>query len=113
MGCTQSQCKNFSLWHTNALLQPIKRCQPFDLVSTDYLTLPKGKGGYKMVLLITDTFSMFVWAYRLKSAGTGQTMLDGLWNLSFHYWKPDTLMTDGGLHFDNEEVRAYCEAQDI
>src|SRR6266481_1589400 len=110
-GC--AQCKNFGLRHTNALLQPIKRHQPFDLVSADYLTLPKGKGGYMTVLLIMDTFSTFVWAYRLKPAGTGKTTLDGLRNLSFHYQKPDTLMTDGGLHFDNEEVGAYCKAQDI
>src|SRR6266481_9401180 len=110
-GC--AQCKNFGLRHTNALLQPIKRCQPFDLVSADYLTLPKGKGGYKTVLLITDTFSTFVWAYRLKSAGTGKTTLDSLQNLSVHYQKPNTLMTDGGSHFNNEEVQAYCEAQDI
>src|SRR6266481_4705080 len=86
---------------------------PFDLISTDYLTLPKGKGGYKMVLLMIDTFSNFVWAYRLKSAGTGKTKLDSLRNLVLHYQKPDTIMTDGGSHFDNEEVQGYCEAQDI
>ena len=51
---------------------------PFDLISADYLTLPKGKGGYKTVLLIIDTYSSFVWGYKLKTAGTGKTMLDGL-----------------------------------
>src|SRR6266481_7063799 len=86
---------------------------PFDLISADYLTLPKGKGGYKMVLLMIDTFSNFVWAYRLKSAGTGKTTLDGLRNLVLHYRKPDTIMTDGGSHFNNEEVQGYCEVQDI
>src|SRR6266481_5882427 len=86
---------------------------PFDLISADYLTLPKGKGGYKTVLLMIDTFSNFVWAYRLKSAGTRKTTLDGLRNLVLHYRKPDTIMTDGGSYFDNEEVQQYCEAQDI
>src|SRR6266481_5769705 len=86
---------------------------PFDLISADYLTLPNGKGGYKMVLLMIDTFSNFIWAYKLKLAGTGKTTLDGLRNLVLHYWKPDTIMTDGGSHFDNEEVQGYCEVQDI
>src|SRR6266481_8134430 len=86
---------------------------PFDLISTDYLTLLKGKGGYKTVLLMIDTFSNFIWAYRLKSAGTGKMTLDGLRNLVLHYWKPDTIMTDGGSHFNNEEVQGCCEVQDI
>src|SRR6266481_10001739 len=86
---------------------------PFDLISADYLTFLKGKGGYKMVLLMIDTFSNFVLAYRLKLAGTGKTTLNSLRNLVLHYQKPDTIMTDGGLHFNNEEVQGYCEAQDI
>ena len=42
------------------------------------MTLPKGKGGYKTVLLIIDTYSSFVWGYKLKTARTGKMMLDGL-----------------------------------
>ena len=30
-----------------------------------------------------------------------------------HYWKPGTTMTDGSSHFDNEEVRRYCEMHNI
>ena len=77
---------------------------PLDLVSADYLSLPKGKGGYKTVLMIIDTHSSFVWAYKLKTAGTGKTTLDGLRDVVLCFWKPGTTMTDGGLHFDNEEV---------
>ena len=29
------------------------------------------------------------------------------------YWKPSATMTDGGSHFDNEEVRGYCEVHGI
>src|SRR6266481_1518051 len=75
------QCKNFGPWFINSLLQPIRRHEPFDLVSADYLSLPMGKGGFKTVLLVTDTFSNFVWVYKLKSAGTGKTTLMGLQDL--------------------------------
>ena len=68
--------------------------EPFDLVSADYLSLLTGKGGFKTVLLITDTFSNFVWVYKLKSAGTGKMMLMGLQDLCLHYRQLDTFMTD-------------------
>jgi transposase InsO family protein len=110
-GC--SRCKNFGPKVTNALLQPIKRREPFDLVSADYLSLPKGKGGFKTVLLLTDTFSTFTWAYKLKCAGTGTTTVKGLKDLQLHYRTPDTLMTDGGSHFNNNEVKTFCDSHDI
>ncbi len=103
------RCKNFGPQFINSLLRPIKWWEPFDLISADYLSLPRGKGGYKTVLLVTDTFSTFVWAYKLKSAGTGKSMLTGLQDLCLHYCKPDAFMTDGGSHFDNNEVNKFCE----
>ena len=83
------------------------------MISADYLSLPKGKGGFKTVLLVTDTFSTFIWAYKLKSTGTGKTTLVGLRDLLLHYRKPDGFMTDGGSHFDNEEVDTYCRENNI
>ena len=70
MGCPR--CKNFGPQYINSLLRPSNHQEPFNLISADYLTLLKGKGGFKMVLLITDMFSTFVWAYKLKSTGTGK-----------------------------------------
>ena len=58
---------------------------PFDLISANYLTLPKGKGGYKMVLLIIDTHLSFIWGYKLKTAGMGKTTLDGLQDVVLRY----------------------------
>ena len=77
---------------------------PFDPISADYLSLLKGKGGYKTVLMIIDTHSSFMWAYKLKTAGTGKTMLDGLWDVVLRFWKPGTTMMDSGSHFNNKEV---------
>ena len=80
-----SRCKNFGPQYINSLLRPIKCREPFDLLSADHLSLPKGKGGFKTILLVTDTFSTFIWAYKLKSAGTGKMMLSVLWDLCLHY----------------------------
>ena len=81
---------------------------PLDLVSTNYLSLPKGKGGYKTVLMLCNRYPLIlhvgIQTLKLKMAGTGKTTLDGLWDVVLRFWKPGTTMMDGGLHFDNEEV---------
>src|SRR6266481_5323884 len=102
--CTR--CKNFGPQFINSLLQPIKWREPFDLLCADYLSLPKGKGGSKTVLLFTDMFSGFVWAYVLKTAGTGKTTLARLCDLCLRCCIPEVLMTDGRPNLDNEEVNS-------
>jgi transposase InsO family protein len=105
------QCKNFGSSHLHALMYPITRCHPFELLVADYLSLPKGKGGYHTVLLILNTYSRFMWGFKFKTSGTAKTTLDGLRTVTNAFRPPETLMTDGGSHFNNGDVRSWCEAQ--
>ena len=104
------QCKNFGSTQLHALLYPITRRHPFELLVADYLSLPKGKGGFHTVLLILDTYSQYVWGFKLKTSSTAKTTLNGLSAVSHMFRAPETLMTDGGSHFNNGDVRAWCEA---
>ena len=104
------QCKNFGAMHLHALLDPITRRHPFELLVADYLSLPKGKGGYHTVLLILDMFSQYVWGYKLKVHRMGWTTVDGLKSIQQTFKVPETFMMDGGTHFNNGDVRAWCEA---
>ena len=106
------QCKNFGSSHLHALMYPITRRHPFELLVADYLSLPKGKGGYHTVLLILDTYSRFTWGFKLRTNGTAKTTLDGLKMITHTFRPPETLMTDGGSHFNNGDVHAWCKAQD-
>ncbi|KAJ3893819.1 hypothetical protein GG344DRAFT_42431 [Lentinula edodes] len=51
------ECKNFGTTHLHALLNPITRRHPFELLVGDYLSMSKGKGGYKTIGLYLDTYS--------------------------------------------------------
>lgn len=106
------QCKNFGATHLNSLLEPIIRRHPFELFVADYLTMPKSKGGFTNVLLIIDTYSQFVWGFKLKNHGTAKSTVAGLESIRHNFSTPETLMTDGGKHFDNEEVKIWCEKHD-
>jgi len=102
-------CKNFGGTYLHALLNPITRRHPLELLVGDYLTLPAGKGGYHTVGLYLDTFSQHVFGYMYKTAGSAKTTIDSL-NRTFSTFAPwETFMSDGGRHFDNKEVREFCD----
>ena len=105
------QCKLFGPSHLHALMDPITRRHPFELVVADYLSLPKGRGGFHSILLLVDVFSQYVWGFKFRHHGTAKTTLAGLDHLEHMFRAPEALMTDGGSHFDNREVKAWCEAR--
>jgi transposase InsO family protein len=97
----------------NALLQPIRRVQPFNLVCGDYLSLPAGIGNFKTLGVYIDTCSNFIWASKFKDAGTNKTTISSLQGICLDYATPGTFMSDGGSHFKNRQVSSFCEENNI
>ena len=104
-----ARCKNFGGTHLHALLQPITRRHPFELLVGDYLSMPPGKGGYHTIGLYLDTFSQHVWGYKYKTAGTGKTTVKALDDIYGSFAPAEVFMSDGGKHFKNNEVQQCCE----
>ena len=104
-----AKCKNFGGTHLHALLQPITRRHPFELLVGDYLSMPPGKGGYHTVGLYLDTFSQHVWGFKFKTAGTGKTTVKALEEIYGGFAPAEVFMSDGGKHFKNNEVQQCCE----
>jgi len=100
------QCKNFSTTH--ALLEPIIRWHPFELLVGNYLSMPTGKGGYHTLGLYLDTFSQHLWVMKFKMAGTAKTTVDSLSTIFNAYTAAEAFMSDGGKHFDNAMVKEFC-----
>lgn len=103
-----ARCKNFGTPKTNALLEPITRRHPFELLVGDYLSMPTGKGGYHTLGLFLDTFSQHLWVTKHKTAGTAKTTIDSLAMIFNNFTSAETFMTDGGRHFNNQDVKNYC-----
>lgn len=103
-----AKCKNFGSPKLNALLEPITRRHPFELLVGDYLSMPTGKGGYHTLGLYLDTFSQHLWVTKFKTAGTAKTTIDSLSVIFNNFAPAETFMTDGGKHFNNEAVKEYC-----
>ena len=65
------------------------------------------------MLLIIDVFSQYIWGFKLKHHGTAKHTINGLHTVTHTFQAPETFMTDGGSHFNNGNVRAWCEANGI
>ena len=81
-------CKNFGSTHLHALLDPITRRHPFELLVGDYLSMPTGKGGYHTVGLYLNTYSQHIWGFKYKIAGSAKTTRDGLNNIFQAFYPP-------------------------
>jgi hypothetical protein len=104
-----ARCKNFGGTHLHALLQPITRCHPFELLVGDYLSMSLGKGGYHTVGLYLNTFTQHIWGFKYKMASTGKTTVKALENIYGGFAPVEVFMSDGRKHFKNNEVRQCCE----
>jgi hypothetical protein len=107
------RCKSFGPTHIHSLLEPITRRHPFELFVADYLSMPVGVGGYHTIALLMDAFTRFRWGFKLKTKGTAKTTLAALQFICNMFNTPESLMTDGGPHFDCGPVRDYCEKEGI
>jgi hypothetical protein len=103
------RCKGFGTTHLHSLLEPITRRHPFELMTADTLSMPKGKGGFTKLGLWMDVYAQRVWATKLKTSATGKSSRKSYSDICDLFTASETLMTDGGPEFDNAELRAECE----
>ncbi|QRV90331.1 Retrovirus-related Pol polyprotein from transposon opus [Ceratobasidium sp. AG-Ba] len=103
------RCRNFGPKLMQALLAPITRARPFDLICGDYLSLPIGAGGFKTVLLFVDVYSRFTFGFMTRNAGTGTFTVKCLQTICDHIMVPSSFMSDNGSHFDCREVEEWGE----
>lgn len=107
------RCKNFGPRLLSALLRPITRARPFDLLVGDYLSLPEGHGGLKTVLVFVDVYSRYLFAFPSRKPGTGKFTVDSLTKVCDLIATPRTFMADGGSHFDCDKVRRWADSRGV
>ena len=92
-----------------APLQPILVTQPLELVHMDYLSLEPSKGNIENVLVITDHFTRYAFAYPSKTQ-TAQATARILWdNFICHYGFPEKFISDQGRNFESDLIKELCK----
>ncbi|QRV93041.1 Retrovirus-related Pol polyprotein from transposon [Ceratobasidium sp. AG-Ba] len=110
---TCARCKNFGARLLSALMRPITRARPFDLIVGDYVSLPEGHGGLKTVLVLVDVYSRYLFAFASRKPGTGKFTVEALEKISNLLLTPRSFMADGGKHFDCDEVRLWADSRGV
>ena len=71
--------------------------------------MPPGKGSFMKIGGYADVFARKLWGFKSKSA-TGKNTVDSLRKISQAFIAPETIMVDGGSHFDCVKVHDYYES---
>ena len=86
---------------------------PWDSVSVDVLKLPITENGYQYLVVFIDSFSRFSILVPLKhksAQSVAQAFID---EVICRYASPRVLLSDNGSEFNNDILRAVCDAFQI
>ena len=84
-----------------------------ELLAIDFLLLEKGKGGYEHVLVVTDSFAKYSWAFP-KQNQQASTVAKLLWGkILVHFGLPQQLHSDQGCNFESRIIKDLCKVAGI
>jgi transposase InsO family protein len=84
-----------------------------ELLAIDFLSIEKGKGGCEDVLVVTDSFTKYSWAFPTRNQ-KATTVAKVLWeNVFVHYGLPRRLHSDQGRDFESKLIGDICRVAGI
>ena len=96
-----------------APLVPILTTEPMELLAIDFLSIEKGKGGYDNLLIVTDSFTKYSWAFPTSNK-KAKTVAKVLWEkVLVHYGFPRRLHSDQGRDFESPLINDLCNVAGI
>lgn len=82
--------------------------EPMELLAIDALSLEKGKGGFENILVVTDSFTKFSWAFPTRDQ-KATTVAKLLWEkILINYGMPQRLHSDQGRDFEGKIIQSLC-----
>ncbi len=79
-----------------------------DVVGVDLTGKYEGSSKYNYMVTVTDLFSKYMWAMRMKTAETTE-VIENLKTIFASTGRPLKIVTDNGRQFVSTEFSNYCE----
>ena len=97
----------------HAPLFPIFTTEPMELLAMDFLSIERGKGGYENILVVTDSFTKYAWAFPTRNQ-KATTVAKLLWEkVLMNYGFLQRLHSDQGKDFDSRLIKELCKVANI
>lgn len=108
-------CLNFVPLRTIDDMNFVQITQKYDRYVIDCVDLRRYEAhnqGYSWILNIVDSFSKFLWSYKLKTK-SAKEVADALEDCFMRYGPPVTIQSDNGKEFKNNILSALCLSMNI
>ena len=84
-----------------------------ELLAMDFLSIERGKGGYENILVVTDSFTKYAWAFPTRNQ-KATTVAKLLWEkVLMNYGFLQRLHSDQGKDFDSRLIKELCKVANI
>ena len=93
-------------------MSPIHICEIFDAWGIDFMGPFVNSNGYEYILLVVDYVSRWIEAIVARKSDS-KTVVKFLENLVSRFGHPKILISDGGSHFINSQVRKFTKNNGI
>ena len=107
-----ARAKNPRIPHT-ALLDPITSIEPLEIVCMAYMSLERSKGGFSLILVITDYFTKCSVAIPTKNQTAKTTAKARLDRWIYTNSIPRRLHGDQGANFESNIIKQLCKTHGI
>ncbi|KAK3727208.1 hypothetical protein QZH41_007713 [Actinostola sp. cb2023] len=96
-----------------APMVPMLSSTPMELLTMDFLSLERGKGGYENILVVCDTFTKYTWAFPTRNQKS-KTVAKVLWDkILVNFGFPQRLHSDQGRDFESNLIKDLCNLANI
>ena len=107
--CPRCICAKTPYQPDCAPLETIEATRPLEIVSIDFLSLENSKGGYNSILVMTDVFTKFAWAYPTKNQEAKTVAKVIVEEFVTHYGIPERIHSDQGQCFQGRVIEHMCK----
>lgn len=92
-----------------APMKTITSTRPLEILCMDFLSLETAKGGYNSILVMTDHFSGYAFAYPTRNQEAKTVAKLVVENFIVHYGIPEKIHSDQGGSFEAKVIKHMCQ----
>ena len=93
----------------NTITVHIKTDRPMEIVALDFCSVEKSSSGKENILVVSDLFSKYVWAFPTKDQRATTVAKILIEEIFYKFGIPEKIHTDQGRNFESRLIKEVCK----